>query len=108
MSDDTKPFIKVGIQNARDGRGKEGKPIPNGGSTSKNYIRFELSVHDEGLTAEPEYLCSLDNAPFDKCPSPEFYDNLSPGPHSIAFKVKEGDVESNVATFTWSISDGSK
>jgi hypothetical protein len=73
---------------------------PSNPTTSKK-AQFKFTSTESGGT----FQCSLDNAPFVTCNSPENYNGLGTGSHN--FKVKAIDAAGNVdpwpASFTWTI-----
>ena len=78
-----------------------GAPPATGTSTSAT---FNFSSSEQLSTFE----CSLDNAPFVQCTSPQAFTNLAVGAHS--FRVRAADEAENVdqtpATHNWTITQG--
>lgn len=74
---------------------------PSKSPTASTSIAFNFSSTTEGNT----FWCSLDNAPAEKCTSPQSYSNLAAGNHS--FKVyaqsPQGLSDATPASYSWKI-----
>lgn len=69
--------------------------------TQSQSASFRFVASEAGSRFE----CSLDNAPYSPCTSPQVYSNLSEGSHVFAVRAIDaaGNVDATPATYTWTI-----
>jgi len=91
------------VDSAFDG---EGDPVANGGSTPSTSITLSFTGMDDftppaGLGFE----CSLEDAPFSACSSPQSYLGLAVGGHVFRVRASDeaGNTDSTPASFSWTV-----
>jgi hypothetical protein len=70
------------------------------GVSNANPPQFTFSSTEQG-----PFLCSLDGAPYQHCPSPDLLQGLSDGQHTLAVRAEDqaGNMDATPATRTWTL-----
>lgn len=77
-----------------------GTPVDGGSGSSSTYTSPSFSfASDAGTT----FQCSLDNAGFTSCTSPQGYSNLAIGSHTFQVEAVDGSGTSSPASVSWTV-----